>query len=157
MTQILSHCVSILYWRLPTWARLECTGLLLRICQTVSDRCATEKLVMIWASVNGTKLERGFSFIFLKNFEFRFDLGIFITVKTFESESKISLRKCLQRYVSHLLPTKRFYDDRSSKVQTKMIISTQFDDFFFSQLILINLARTVECVHAAGGHSSSQK
>ena len=63
LTHNLSHCVSILYWRLPTWARLECTGLLLRICQTVSDRCATEKLVMIWASVNGKKLEKGFSCI----------------------------------------------------------------------------------------------
>ena len=82
LMQILSYCVSILYWRLPTWARLECRGLLLRICQTVSDRCATEKLVMIWASVNGEKLERGFSFIFLKNFNFRVNLGSGISIQS---------------------------------------------------------------------------
>ena len=51
------------------------------------------------------------------------------SVKTFESESKVSLRKCLQRYLT-------FYQRKdstmigSSKVQTKMIISTHLITFW---------------------------
>ena len=69
------------------------------------------------------------------------------SVETFESESKISLRRGLQRYLTFYQRGPPNEEDNFNS----FYVTSQFNDFFFFQLVLINLARTKY------RHSSSYK